>query len=206
MNGKVTIPGLGVLSLIRVPSTNDFANKLLQAPMYRYHFEKKTQTIDTGLMRYLKINLQLSEDQIQNELTEFSHVLNERLGQFGELDWQGLGLFKRSNNSLMFIPSNNEIVFGDTIKYEHVVRNSTIEHHLTIDGHQSSEEYDAYLNEQEAEKIAGQWKLFSKILFIISILFLLVRFMIGNFSILDARYHRVEPKQAKSNYSLIKPS
>ena len=204
LNGSVAIPGLGVLSLIRVPSTNDFANKLFYPPIYRYRFDHSPEITDEGMLSYLKIKLHLTDEQLNQQLAEFSDEICNRLVKLGEIDWEGVGTFRNINNEIVFVPSKNDSVFLNEIKYEHVVRDSYSHDVLTGDRVQSSEDLQAYFEEQRSNTMGDRWKLFSIIIFVISLALLVIRFMMGSFSILDSRYDRVIPKQALSTYTLNK--
>ena len=203
LNGSVAIPGLGVLSLIRVPSTNDFANKLFYPPMYRYRFEHIPEITDAAMFSYLKTNLQLSDDELEKRLSTFSQELIDQLTKLGEIDWEGVGTFQNQNNELVFIPLNNT-TYLDEIKYEHVVRESYSHDVLTGDRIQTSDDLHAYFEEKKSNKFWDEWKLFSTIILVLSIALIIIRVTIGHFSILDSRYDRVVPKQSGSTYTLIK--
>ena len=203
LNGSVVIPGLGIITLIRVPSTNDFANKLFYPPMYRYRFEYSPETTDAAMFSYLKTNLQLTDDELEQRLNDFSRELSDNLNKLGEIDWEGVGSFQNRNNEIVFVPLNNT-TYLDEIKYEHVVRESYSHDVLTGDRIQTSEDLHAYFEEQKSNKKWVGWKLVSMLIFVFSIVLIAVRVTIGNFSLLDARYDRVMPKQAGSTYTLIK--
>lgn len=204
LNGYVTIPGLGNLSLIRVPSTNDFANKLFYPPMYRYRFEYAPDTMDEALLSYLQTNLDLTEEQLQQSLSEFSREINNSLKKLGKIDWEGVGSFQLNNDEVVFAASKNDTAYLGEIKYEHVVRETYSHDVLTGDRVQSSEDLQAYFEEQKSRKIGEKWKIFSIITLMISIALLVMRFMMGNFSLFDSRYNRVIPTEAESTYSLNK--
>lgn len=203
LNGSVVIPGLGMITLIRVPSTNDFANKLFYPPMYRYRFEYNPDMTDAALSNYLKTNLQLADDELEERLTNFSHQLCDHLNTIGEIDWEGVGSFQNRNNEIVFVPLNST-TYLDEIKYEHVIRESYSHDVLTGDRVQTSEDLHAYFEEQKSNKKWSGWKLFSMMILVFSIALITLRIAIGNFSFLDARYDRVVPKQAGVTYSLIK--
>jgi hypothetical protein len=203
LNGSVAIPGLGILSLIRVPSTNDFANKLFYPPMYRYRFEHIPEISDEAMFSYLKTNLELTDDDLEQKLALFSQELTDHLNKLGEIDWEGVGSFQNKNNEVVFVPFNNT-TYLDEIKYEHVVRETYSHDVLTGDRVQTSEDLHAYFEEQKSNKIWDRWKLFSMVILVISIALIIVRATYGNFSLLDARYDRVIPKQAGATYTLIK--
>ena len=203
LNGSVAIPGLGILSLIRVPSTNDFANKLFYPPIYRYRFEYSPEITDEAMFSYLKTNLQLSDEDLEKKLVAFSQEVKDHLSTFGEIDWEGVGTFQNKSNEVVFIPISNS-TYLDEIKYEHVIRESFSHDVLTGDRIQTSEDLQAYFEEQKSNKIWDGWKLFSVVVLVISIALIIVRLTFGNFSLMDERYDRISPKQTGTTYTLIK--
>lgn len=203
LNGSVVIPGLGIITLIRVPSTNDFANKLFYPPMYRYRFEYSPETTDAAMFSYLKSNLHLTDDELEQRLTNFSHELCDNLNKLGEIDWEGVGSFRSQNNEIVFVPLKST-TYLDEIRYEHVIRESYSHDVLTGDRVQTSEDLHAYFEEQKSIKKWVSWKLFSIITLLFSIALITFRVMIGNFSLLDAKYGRVVQKQAGATYTQIK--
>ena len=203
LNGSVAIPGLGILSLIRVPSTNDFANKLFYPPIYRYRFEYSPEITDEAMFSYSKTNLQLSDEDLEKKLVAFSQEVKDHLSTLGEIDWEGVGTFQNKSNEVVFIPISNS-TYLDEIKYEHVIRESFSHDVLTGDRVQTSEDLQAYFEEQKSNKIWDGWKLFSVVVLVISIALIIVRLTFGNFSLMDERYDRISPMQTGTTYTLIK--
>ena len=204
LNGSVTVPGLGKLTLVRVPSTNDFANKLFYPPLYRYRFESNPADVDEEVLKYLKYNLQVSDEQLAQLIHVFKKEVGAYLTQTGEIHWEGLGLFQQINNEIVFTPSNTEVALLDQVKYEHVVRETYSHEVLTGDRIQQSEDLQAYFEEQKSNKSIEHWKIFSLVIVLLSVALLVFRFMQGDFHPIDSRYDRIIFKQESSSYNLIK--
>ncbi len=204
LNGSVTVPGLGKLTLVRVPSTNDFANKLFYPPLYRYRFESNSADLDEGVLRYLKFNLQVSDEQLEQLIHVFTNEVGTLLAQTGEIHWEGLGLFQQINNEIVFTPSNTEVALLDEVKYEHVVRDTYSHEVLTGDRIQQSEDLQAYFEDQKSTQSIEHWKIFSLVIVLLTVALLVARFMQGDFHPTDSRVDRIKFKQESSTYNLIK--
>lgn len=204
LHGMITIPGLGELSVIRIPSTNDFANKLFYPPLYRYRFENNLHSPEVSLLEYLKRKLSLDDDQLQVLLTNFGEDINAQLNENGKLDWEGIGRFTLDEKNVVhFFPVNNQSTFSDQIKYEHVTRDQYVTDVLIGDYSQSSEDLNNYLEEQNNARLKQMWKTASIILVSISIALLIYRFMLGNFDLFDPRHDPINPKDSPPSYSIL---
>jgi hypothetical protein len=203
LHGKVNLPGLGVLSVVRIPSTNDFANKLFYPPLYRFRFENNLTAPEESLMQYLKKKLSLSNEQLHELLSKFADDMLAQLNNHGKLEWEGIGRFSMDEmNVVQFTPSDNQRGFLEEVKYEHVIRDQFTHDVLTGDKIQSSDELHTYFEEQRRRKFLSQWKIASLVFLLLFIGLLIARFMLGNFSILESRHDRIHPKDAASTYVL----
>ncbi len=203
LHGKVNLPGLGVLTVVRIPSTNDFANKLFYPPLYRFRFENNLTAPDESMLQYLTKKLQISNEQLHELLSGFADEMHAQLENHGKLEWEGIGKFTTNENKVVqFTPSENQLAFLEEVKYEHVIRDQFSHDVLTGDKIQTSEELHTYFEEQKRRKFLSEWKIASLVFLVLFVGLLVARFMSGNFSVLEPRQDRIHPKDAASTYVL----
>lgn len=205
INGNIALPGLGVLSLIRIPSTNDFANKVLYSPVFRFHFEPTDEASDESLNVYLKSQLNISDNELDELYRTFSVQANQLLQSNGKVEWEGVGSFSLNGaKKVEFIPLNELEILSGKLGYEHVVREIYSHDVLTGDKLQSSDDLHQYFVDQRKGQAWQRWKIASVFLISIAATSIVIRFFLGSFSFLDARYDPVHAKHAISTYTLQK--
>lgn len=205
LKGEIGLPGLGVLSLIRVPSTNDFANKLFYSPVFRFHFEQTTEYADVSRNAYLRSKLNIGDGELEQMCNSFSHHVAEQLELNGRVEWEGIGFFALNDaKRIEFFPLKELESFTGKIPYEHVVRESYSHDVLTGDRMQTSEDLHQYFEDQRRSIAWPEWKIASVVLISIAAAVITARFFLGNFSFLDARYNRLETSESAITYSLKK--
>jgi hypothetical protein len=204
-HGNVAIPGLGYLSLIRVPSTNDFANKLFYPPIHRFHFEYMLDASDENLNIYLKNELKIGDDELERMILNFTETVQKDLEQNGTLVWEGIGRFDlTANNQVQFIAEKEQDVYLSPIQYEHVIRETYSHDVLTGDRVQTSDELHTYFEEQRNRGALDTWKVTSLIILTASVVLIIARFMIGSFSIFEERQNKLNASEQASTYVLKK--
>jgi hypothetical protein len=205
INGSIALPGLGMLSLIRVPSTNDFANKVFYSPIFRFHFEQSIETTDELLNIYLKSRLNISDKELDKLYEDFSIQSNQQLEANGKVEWEGIGFFSYNDaKKIEFTPHQEIESLSDKIAYEHVVREAYSHDVLTGDKMQTSDELHQYFEDQRRGAAWQGWKIASVVFISIAVASIVVRFFLGNFSMLDARYDHVPLHETETTYTLIK--
>lgn len=205
LKGEIGLPGLGVLSLIRVPSTNDFANKLFYSPVFRFHFEQTPEYADASRNAYLRSQLNIGEDELEQMCNAFSLHVSEQLELNGRVEWEGIGLFVLNDaKRIEFVPQKEGDSFSGKIPYEHVVRESYSHDVLTGDRMQTSDELHQYFEDQRKGIAWQAWKTASLVLISIAAVIITARFFMGNFSVLDARYDQVHANDPSVSYTLKK--
>ena len=203
LNGQVTIPGLGELSVIRIPSTNDFANKLFYPPLFRYRFENNLAAPPENLLNYLRKKLKVSDDTLQEQLTQFGEEVNAQIHSQGKLEWEGIGKFTLDEkNNVLFSPLNNQISYSEEIKYVHVVRDQFTHDVMSGDNVQSIEELNKYIEEQKQYQSRQYWKTTSLVICVVAIAILIARYMMGSFTFFEPRHNPIKAKDSSATYFL----
>lgn len=205
LKGEIGLPGLGVLSLIRVPSTNDFANKLFYSPVFRFHFEQTSEFADESRNAYLQSQLNIGEGEVDQLCNSFSHHVAEQLELNGRVEWEGIGFFVLNDaKRIDFVPQKELESFSGKIPYEHVVRESYSHDVLTGDRMQTSDDLHQYFEDQRRGMAWQEWQIASLVLVSIAAVAIITRFFLGNFSVLDGRYDRVNANETSITYTLNK--
>lgn len=205
LKGEISLPGLGVLSLIRVPSTNDFANKLFYSPVFRFHFEQTSEYGDESRNAYLRSQLNIGDGELDQMCNSFSLHVAEQLELNGRVEWEGIGFFSLNDaKRIEFFPRKELESFTGKIPYEHVVRETYSHDVLTGDRMQTSEDLHQYFEDQRRGIAWPEWKIASVVLISIAAAVITARFFMGNFSFSDARYNRVNANETSITYTLKK--
>ncbi|MEY3159240.1 MAG: hypothetical protein RLZZ49_720, partial [Bacteroidota bacterium] len=117
----------------------------------------------------------------------------------------GVGSFSLNEaKKVEFITQDELETLSGKLGYEHVVREIYSHDVLTGDKLQSSDDLHQYFVDQRKGQAWQRWKIASVFLISIAATSIVIRFFLGSFSFLDARYDPVHAKHAISTYTLQK--
>lgn len=204
LRGRIYIPDFGCLQLSHVPAVNDFASKKLCPPKTTVQFNSTEENISPNLVGYLAEQAKLSEEKAIDLLNEFSVQLKRKITTEEKVDWTGLGtITSLENGTVNFqskLPSN---IFFDEIPYKHIIREK-ISHAVRVgEDERTNTDMETYFVEQKNNSNYKTWGNAAAALLLVSVLFLLLRFTMGNFSFFDPRQNPTHPVNPSPTYKVL---
>lgn len=204
LNGKVSIPGLGALSMVRVPAVIDFSTKQLFPPFQVLKF--KTNNIDSSPEQssYIARLSGMNQELVDNELKILGDSLKTRLMAERKLEWMDVGSFSLSDEGeIGFIPKTVSTDFFLPVQFTHVLRPDS-EHTIKVgEEEKTNTDMEVFFEDQRANAGKNNWQKAALVLVLIAVLLLGIRFMFGSFDLRESRYNPLKFITPKATYRVI---
>jgi len=98
LNKKLSLPGIGTISLCKAPAQHDFPNKQFIAPASFFTIDPKNDKPSKKLFDWLSSSLNITEWDAIKSVNDFSFDLKKKLSENGEVSWEKVGVIRRNNN------------------------------------------------------------------------------------------------------------
>ena len=123
LNKKISLPGIGTISLCQAPAQHDFPNKQFIAPASFFTIDPKNDRPSKKLFDWLSFSHGITEWEAIKSVNDFSFDLKKKLSEFGEVSWGKVGVFRRDNNGdLKLDPQNISLQSEPPVTAEKVIR------------------------------------------------------------------------------------
>lgn len=123
INKKLSLPGIGTISLRQNSSQLDFTNKQLNSPSFYFVLENENDTPSKKLFDWLSSSKSVSEWDAIKSVNDFSFSLKNSISQVGEAKWEGVGVLKRDKNgNLKLDPHTITLQTEQPVHAEKVIR------------------------------------------------------------------------------------
>lgn len=99
---SISIPGLGTIYLERMPAMNDFTNRQVHPPSYRFRFDKYFDAPDKDFFHFLAANKNIPEYEAIKQYNEFAYDLRNRIRHEDSFEWPGVGVLSKDNGEIHF--------------------------------------------------------------------------------------------------------
>jgi hypothetical protein len=171
LNKKLSLPGIGTISLKQNSSQLDFTNRQFTAPAYYFTLESKDDKPSKKLFEWLSSSLGITEWDAIKSVNDFSHSVKSRISETGEMTWENIGVIKRDNagnlkldSSIISIKNEQPVIAEKVIreKAEHTV--------LVGEKEKSAVEMEEYFAERSSKRNYG-W-IIAVILTVLAIMFI----------------------------------
>ena len=204
LKGSVSIPGLGALSLKRVPAVNDFTRKQVLPPTQLFKFNANIDPSSGDQSNYIARLSGMDKEQVDNELKLMGEELKTRLMAERKLEWMDMGSFSISDEGeIGFVPKTVTTEFFAPVHYMHVLRPDA-EHTIKVgEEERTNTDMEVFFEEQRANASKNKWQKAAMVLFFMAALLLTIRFMFGSFDLLDSRYNPLKFITPKATYRVI---
>ncbi len=204
LNGSVSIPGLGALSLKRMPAVNDFSSKQLLPPAQVLKFNANINPTSGEQSNYIARLSGLKKEHVDNELKILGEELKARLMAERKLEWMDVGSFSVSDEGeIGFVPKTVTTEFFTPVHYVHVLRPDA-EHTIKVgEDEKTNIDMEVFFEDQRANAGKNKWKKAALVLVSIALLLLAIRFMFGSFDLLESRYNPLKFITPKATYRVI---
>ena len=153
LNKKLSLPGIGTISLCQNSATLDFTNKQVTAPSFYFTIESRNDKPSKKLFDWLSSSLGITEWDAIKSVNDFSIALKKRLSESGEVNWENVGTIRRDNNGdLKLSPQNILLQSEQPVKAEKVIRVKAVHTVLVGEKEKTSVEMEQYFAESPAKK------------------------------------------------------
>jgi hypothetical protein len=176
LHKSIPIPGLGTICLESQAATIDASTRTIHPPVYRFRFDKFSDSPDKDLFAYLSAQQKISDYEALRQYNDFAYSLRDRLNYFREAPWEGLGILKKDDmGDIHFESSILNPSFLQPVPAEKVVRTNAKHMLLVGDRERSSREMSDWFAE---EPIHGNrlWWLVALIAGIAAALIIMIHF------------------------------
>jgi len=204
LKGSVSIPGLGALSLKRIPAVNDFSGKQVLPPTQLFAFNTNINPSSGEQSQYIARLTGMDREHVDNELTLMGAELKNRLITERKLEWMDVGSFSLSDEGeIGFVPKTVTTDFFAPVHYKHVLRPDA-EHTIKVgEEEKTNTDMEVFFEEQRANASKNKWQKAAMALFFMAALLLTIRFMFGSFDLLESRYNPLKIITPKATYRVI---
>lgn len=204
LNGKVSIPGLGALSIVRSPAVIDFTTKQLFPPFQVLKFKANNSDSTVEQSSYIARLSGMNKELVENELKVLGDSLKTRLMAERKLEWMDVGSFSLSDDGeIGFVPKTVTTDFFLPVQFTHVLRPDA-EHTIKVgEEEKTNTDMEVFFEDQRANIGKNKWQKAAFVLVLIALLLLAIRFMFGSFDLHESRYNPLKFITPKATYRVI---
>jgi len=149
LHKTIPIPGLGTICMESQAATIDASTRTIHPPLYRFRFDKFSDSPDKDLFAYLSAQQKISDYEALRQYNDFAYSLRDRLNYFREAPWEGLGILKKDDmGEIHFESSILNPSFLQPVPAEKVVRTNAKHMLLVGDRERSSREMSDWFAEE----------------------------------------------------------
>lgn len=153
LNRKLSLPGIGTISLCHSSAQHDISNKQFTAPSFYFTIESRNDMPSKKLFDWLSSSLGIGEWDAIRSVNDFSFALKERLSENGEAKWENVGVIRRDNNGDLKIDQQNILLqSGPPVAAEKVIREKAEHIVLVGEKEKTSVEMEEYFAGSPAKK------------------------------------------------------
>jgi hypothetical protein len=149
LHKSIPIPGLGTICMESQAATIDASTRTIHPPVYRFRFDKFSDSPDKDLFAYLSAQQKISDYEALRQYNDFAYSLRDRLNYFREAPWEGLGILKKDDmGDIHFESSILNPSFLQPVPAEKVVRTNAKHMLLVGDRERSNREMSDWFAEE----------------------------------------------------------
>lgn len=169
---RLSLPGIGILSVEQLPGRLDFLNKQLHSPIPVIRFSSdKTAASDKQLFEFLAADMGVSTLDSIKQFNDLSFFLKDELNRKGKAALPGIGSFtKEFGDNFSFQPEVSIQQYFPEASAERIVRKEAT-HTVKVgeDERTSSEMKEMLADEEAAEEGPDRWWMYALILGILGL-------------------------------------
>jgi hypothetical protein len=204
LNGKVSIPGLGALSMVRVPAVIDFTTKQMFPPFQVLKFKTNHTDSTPEQSSYIARLSGMDNELVDIELKILGDSLRARLMVERKLEWMDVGSFSVSDDGeIGFVPKTVTTDFFLPVQFTHVLRPNAAHTIKVGEEEKTNTDMEVFFEDQRANAGKNKWQKAALVLVLIAVLLLGIRFMFGSFDLRESRYNPLKFISPKATYRVI---
>ena len=153
LNKKLSLPGIGTISLCQVPAKHDFPNKQFVAPASFFTIDPRNDKPSKKLFDWLSSSLNITEWEAIKSVNDFSFDLKKKLSETGEVNWENVGMIRRNDNGDLKLDQQNLLLQSEQpVTAEKVIRVKAEHSVLVGEQEKTSVEMEEYFSGSPARK------------------------------------------------------
>jgi len=153
LNKKLSLPGIGTISLCQVPAKHDFPNKQFVAPASFFTIDPRNDKPSKKLFDWLSSSLNITEWEAIKSVNDFSFDLKKKLSEKGEVNWENVGMIRRNDNGDLQLDQQNLLLQSEQpVTAEKVIRVKAEHSVLVGEQEKTSLEMEEYFSGSPARK------------------------------------------------------
>ena len=153
LNKKLSLPGIGTISLCQNSAQLDFTNRQFTAPSFYFTIESRNDKPSKKLFDWLSSSLGITEWDAIKSVNDFSFDLKKKLSEKGEVNWENVGMIRRDNNGDLKLETQNVLLQSEQpVTAEKVIRVKAEHTVLVGEREKTSMEMEEYFAESPAKK------------------------------------------------------
>ena len=170
LNKKLSLPGIGTISLCQNSAQHDIPGKQFTAPSFYFILESRNDTPSKKLFDWLSSSFGVTEWDAIKSVNDFSFALKKKLSENGEVNWENVGMIRRDNNGDLKLDQQNILLQSEQpVIAEKVIRVKAEHTVLVGEREKTSVEMEEYFAESPTRK-NYTW-LIAAILIVLAIIF-----------------------------------
>ena len=153
LNKKLSLPGIGTISLRQDSAQHDLPNKQFTAPSFYFTIESRNDKPSKKLFDWLSSSFGITEWDAIRSINDFSLDLKKKLSENGEVAWANVGMIRRDNNGDLKIDQQSIVLQSEQpITAEKVIRLKAEHTVLVGEKQKTSVEMEQYFSGSPARK------------------------------------------------------
>jgi hypothetical protein len=153
LNKKLSLPGIGTISLCQTPAQHDIPNKQFIAPSSFFTIDPGNDKPSKKLFDWLSSSLNITEWEAIKYVNDFSFDLKKKLAEYGEASWEKVGVIRRNDKGdLGLDPQNISLQSESAVTAEKVIRVKAEHTVLVGEKEKTSVEMEEYFAGSPAKK------------------------------------------------------
>jgi hypothetical protein len=153
LNKKLSLPGIGTISLSQNSAQHDLPNKQFTAPSFYFIIGSRNDKPSKKLFDWLSASLNITEWDAIKSVNDFSFALKKKLSDNGEVNWENVGMIRRDNNGDLKLDQQNILLQSEQpVTAEKVIRVKAEHTVLVGEREKTSVEMEEYFAGSPAKK------------------------------------------------------
>ena len=119
---QLPLPGIGTFLVERKPAEADFANKIINAPIYSVTLRNETGSLPKKFFNWLAAVLNISERDAIVRFNDFVFDLKKRIASGATVKWIGVGTLTNGLAGAVKFSPDSDIIIEQPVVAEKIIR------------------------------------------------------------------------------------
>ena len=153
LNKKLSLPGIGTVSVNQNSSQLDFTNKQFTPPSFYFTLDSQSDKPSKKLFEWLSSSLGISEWDAIKSVNDFSQSMKSRITEAGEMSWENIGVIKRDiAGNLKLVSNTLTLKSAQPVIAEKVIREKAEHTVLVGEQERSAVEMEEYFADHASKR------------------------------------------------------